>query len=114
MDKGWKPSLSGTPSGGDEGQQCFIYGERRFAFDARALFQQEVVPHDFRLLLQSVAVERATRHDVITISAERMAHQWQIPFAAPLCLPDMRHFMNEMPLKIERRITEVGAEQSTA
>ena len=102
--------LSALRSGSGEGQQRLIYGKRRLTLDARTLLQQEAVPNDFRLLFQPVTVERATRNDVIAISAEWVAHQRQIPFAALLRLPHMRHFMDEMPLKMEGGVAKVGAE----
>src|SRR3546814_4494727 len=71
-----------------ERQQRFIDRKRRLALYRNPPAQQEGVANDLRLLLQPVAAERFARHDVVSIAAEGMAHQRQIPSAAPLRLPD--------------------------
>src|SRR3546814_20120056 len=72
--------------------------------------QQEGVANDLRLLLQPVAAERFARHDVVSIAAEGMAHQRQIPTAAPLRMPYMGHLMDEMSLDGQRDVATIGAE----
>ena len=62
---------------------------------------------DFRLLLQTVIFEAAPRLQLISVAAERMAHQRQIEAAALLCLPDMGQFVNEEALPMQRLLGKI-------
>ena len=67
------------------------------------------MPHDLSLLLQPVLLQPPARLQAIIIPAEGVAFQRQEN--ALLILPDMRHFMDEQALPVERAFTEIAAEQ---
>jgi hypothetical protein len=55
------------------------------------------VPHDFRLLLNAIALQLPSRLQAIIIAAERVPFQWQE--YAGLMLPYMHEFVDEQPLQ---------------
>ena len=87
-------------SGADEWDQFFVDGQGRLSVHLCTAAHQECVADDLCLLFKPVAFEWSARHYVVAIAAKWMAHQRKIPFAAPLRLPDMGHFMYEMTLKV--------------
>lgn len=62
---------------------------------------------NFRLLFKSVALERPTGLDLITVTAEGMPHQRQIEAAALLGLPDVRQLVDEETLPVKGFFCEI-------
>lgn len=65
--------------------------------------------HDLGLLLDPVLLQLPARFQRIVIAAPRMAAQDEVPFAEPLHLPHMGHFVDEMRLMVERGGGEIVA-----
>ena len=63
--------------------------------------------NDFRLLLDTVAIERPARFDAVAVAAEGMPAQDQVH--AALVLPDVDQFVDQEPLPTKRGGTEAAA-----
>src|SRR4029079_12742039 len=57
--------------------------------------QQKGVADDLGLLLDAIARQRPAGLEAVVVAAQRMAVEQQVPFAAPLGLPDVSHLMDE-------------------
>src|SRR3546814_10211368 len=88
-----------------ERQQAGILLNRRRARHLCPLAQQKGVPHDLRLLLDAVALERPAGLQGVAVAAEGMAGQRQ-PDAA-LMLPVMGHLMDEKALRLQRAAAKI-------
>src|SRR4028119_1648393 len=88
-----KPQLSAVSRNGccrsvtassrlDEGKQCL----RRADAGVAAVIGNKCMADDFRLLFKAIPVERAARHKLIGIAAERVGHQRERETAAGLGL----------------------------
>src|SRR5205814_9865930 len=75
---------------------------RRYYGHRRAMFGQETMADNFRLLLQSVARERLAGFQHVAVAAEWMAHQRQIEAAALLRLPNVGQLVDEETLAAKR------------
>ena len=74
-----------------------------------AISEQKGVPDDFGLLLDPIAFERPARFEAVVVPAREGAAQDQVPSPAFLELPDMDHFVDEMPLQLQSRRAEIVA-----
>ena len=63
------------------------------------------MPDNLCLLLNPIAPERPSRFERIIIAAKGMPPQDEVH--ARLMLPDMRHFVDEQPLRIQTSIAEI-------
>ena len=66
------------------------------------------MPNHFRLLFQAITPKSTALDQLIIIPAKGMAHERQVPTAARLGLPDMRHFMDEETLQRQTFIGKVA------
>lgn len=73
--------------------------------------QQESVPYNLGLLLDAVARQRPAGLQTVRITAERVAAQRQEKPA--LALPDVRHLVDEQPLRVDRARAEIIAIEVT-
>lgn len=67
---------------------------------------------NLRLLLDPVPFQYPARFQAVIIPAEWMAMERQVQATTPLCLPDMREFVDEEPLPRWRglgKIVTIGA-----
>lgn len=71
------------------------------------MLRQERVADDLGLLFEPVAVEQAVGDEVVAIAAEWVPHQREVEAPAGLRLPDVRHFMDEQSLAVQRLLPEV-------
>lgn len=69
--------------------------------------QQEDVPHDLGLLLDTVSIQGPAWAQRIVVTTKRVPHQRQVPSPAPLGLPDVGHFMQEQRLQLRPLHAEV-------
>ncbi|VWX51556.1 hypothetical protein NOVOSPHI9U_40231 [Novosphingobium sp. 9U] len=90
-----------------ERQHPTIALQRRCPGHMHPALQQKHVPHDLGLLLQAIALQPPPRSQHIIVAAQRMAHQGQVPAAAMLGLPDVRHLMQEQRLRLQASMRKI-------
>ncbi|WP_156495402.1 hypothetical protein [Croceicoccus estronivorus] len=103
---GTKPGSARLGSTGEVYQQIewrCVRHTRQFS----AVAQQEGVTNNFCLLFNSIAFQGPSRPQAIGIAARQYASDKQMQLAMTLRLPDMRHFMDKVPLPMERRSREI-------
>src|SRR5690606_35111657 len=96
------------PSAAEIDQQ-FVGRDARDSGQLETAAQEKGVTDDLRLLLDPVAAQRPTRLEAVVVAAERMPHERQIPPPALLCLPDMRHLVQEQALEAHVPLGEIVA-----
>ena len=72
-----------------------------------AILGKKRMPHDFRLLLKAIAIERSAFMKLISIAAERMPHQRQVQLSLGLRLPYVSHLVNEEALPAKRLLRKI-------